>query len=85
MPSELRRFFNKKNGFLNIFGSDDVLLNPMCTQCLFCNSLISLSKFNSVNTLSNKYIKHNKLAHAEHKVDVFKAGKSICHCEKPMK
>ena len=48
MPSELRRFFNKKNDFLNIFGSDDVLLNLMYTQCLLCNSLISLSKFNSV-------------------------------------
>ena len=85
MPSELRRFFNKKNDFLNIFGSDDVLLNPMYTQCLLCNSLISLSKFNSVNTLFDKYIKHIKLAHAEDKVDVFKAGKSICQCEKPMK
>ena len=61
MPSELRRSFNKKNDFLNIFGTDDVLLNPMYTQCLLCNSLISLSKFNSVNTLSDKYI---KLAHA---------------------
>ena len=84
MPSELR-FFDKKNDFLNIFGSDDVLLNPMYTQCLLCNSLISLSKFNSVNTLSDKYIKHIKLAHAEDKVDVFKVGKSTCQCEKPMK
>ena len=85
MPSELRRSFNKKNDFLNIFGSDDVLLNPMYTQCLLCNSHISLSKFNSVNTLADKYIKHIKLAHAEDKVDVFKAGKSICQFEKPMK
>ena len=46
MPSELRRFFNKKNDFLNCFGSDDVLLNPMYTQCLLRTSLISLSKFN---------------------------------------
>ena len=75
MPSELRRFFNKKNDFLNIFGSDDVLLNLVYTQCLLCNSLISLSKFNSVNTLSDEYIKHIKLAHAEDKEDVFKAGK----------
>ena len=84
MPSELKRFFNKKNDFLNIFGSDDVLLNPMYTQCSLFNSLISLSKFNSVNTLSDKYIKHIKLAHAEDKVDVFKADKSICQCEKSM-
>ena len=45
MPSELKRFFNKKNDFLKIFGSDDVLLNPMYTQCLLCNSPISLKKF----------------------------------------
>ena len=63
----------------------DVLLNLVYTQCLLCNSLMSLSKFNSVNTQSDKYIKNINLAHAEDKVDVFKAGKSICQCEKPMK
>ena len=47
-PEESRLFFQKRNAVLTIFGSGNLLINPLTLRCPLCGVLVSLGHFNEV-------------------------------------
>ena len=51
---ELRRFFDKRAAVRKMFGSADLLLNPLCVQCPICAAVVALGHYMDIG----KYLIH---------------------------
>ena len=45
---ELRKFFDKRAKVRKVYGSADLLLNPLFVQCPICAAVVSLGHFNDI-------------------------------------
>jgi len=45
---ELRKFFDERAAVRKVFGSADLLLNPLCVQCPICAAVVALGHFNDI-------------------------------------
>ena len=45
---ELRKFFDKRAKVRKVYGSADLLLNPLFVQCPICAAVVSLGYFNDI-------------------------------------
>ena len=45
---ELRKFFDKREKVRKVYGSEDLLLNPLFVQCPICAAVVSLGHFNDI-------------------------------------
>ena len=61
--TEMRNFFDKRNGVQYVFGNASLLLNPLYCQCPLCGSVISLGHFNEILIKNDKLINHVHLVH----------------------
>ena len=62
-PEESRLFFQKRNAVLTIFGSGNLLINPLTMQCPLCGVLVSLGHFNEVIQSGDKIYAHIDAVH----------------------
>ena len=70
---ELSRFFDKRAAVRKVFGSADLLLNPLCVQCPICAAVVALGQGlgkilrNSQNICTNKmYLLARKTIETSH-------------------
>ena len=55
---EVRKFFDKRAKVKKVFGSADLLLNPLSMQCPICEAVVSLGHFNYILIKKDHFVKH---------------------------
>ena len=61
--TEMRNFFDKRNGFQYVFWQCFLIIKPLYCQCPLCGSVISLGHFNEILIKNDKLINHVHLVH----------------------
>ena len=74
---ELRRFFDKRAAVRKVFGSADLLLNPLCVQCPICAAVVALGHLNDIMIKNDHFWKHIKSSHVDNPVTSRFRGKYI--------
>ena len=74
---ELRRFFDKRAAVRKVFGSADLLLNPLCVQCPICAAVVALGHLNDIMIKNDHFWKHIKSSHVDNPVTSRYRGKYI--------
>ena len=67
-PCELRKFFDKRAAVRKVFGSADLLLNPLCVQCPICAAVVALGHLNDIMIKKDHFWKHIKSSHVDNPV-----------------
>lgn len=62
---ELRKFFDKRAKVRKVYGSADLLLNPLFAQCPICASVVSLGHFNDIIIKQDNLFQHIKSCHVD--------------------
>ena len=65
MPHELRMFSDKRIKFWKVYGSADILLNPLYTNCPICAAVVSLGHCNEIMIKRDNLWQHIKSSHVE--------------------
>ena len=61
--NDKRMLFQKQNDCLSVFGSGDLLLNPLQFQCPICGTLVALGHCNDILQKGDKVYQHIKSVH----------------------
>ena len=65
---ELRKFFDKRAKVRKVYGSADLLLNPLFVQCPICAAVVSLGHFNDIMIKRDNLWQHTKSSHVDDSV-----------------
>jgi len=69
---ELRKFFDKRAKVRKVYGSADLLLNPLIVQCPICAAVVSLGHFNDTMIKRDNLWQHIKSSHPSWKTSLSK-------------
>ena len=76
-PCELRKFFDKRAVVGKVFGSADLLFNPLCLQCPICAAVVGLGHLNDIMIKKDHFWQHIKSSHLDNPVTSSYRGKFI--------
>ena len=80
---ELRKFFDKRANVRKVYGSADLLLNPLFVRCPICAAVVSLGHFNDIMIKQHNLWQQIKSFHVDDPVrSRYRGilGISVLHC-----
>lgn len=71
------KVFDKRAAVRKVFGSADLLLNPLCVQCPICAAVVAPGHLNDIMIKNDHFWKHIKSSHVDNPVTSRYRGKYI--------